>query len=418
MVCNLSRIRRLSASVAVILVALAVAMPAGVYAQARRPATAPVPPPQKKSEPEILFERAEKAYIAKSYKAAAEDFDKVLTTYGNVLPSKACAMLELRIAACAQAQKDWATAEKYILLFLKRPNGTEDLLDKDNNYRGIAQVTLADVYAKQQKWDLAINLLAAIIRPTNISLRLQDRARAAIALTRIYEEKNKEATAGVIKKTALDSIEILRIFTAQRQYNIPEIKDAANRIVELYIKAGDTKAAQMLQDEISARVTKSPLDEVTANFQRIEIAHSLWEQAESLPREEKEVRNPAYRMALTTFQECLRRNALAALVDEAIKAQNALVDEAKRTLPEKPTDEQKDAVAKLEAKRDALQKAIDDFSKSKDYDAYLSYRIGLCLIELERHWEAYIALRDVLVNHPGFSRASAAYYYYIRTLRA
>jgi tetratricopeptide (TPR) repeat protein len=83
----------------------------------------------------------------------------------------------------------------------------------------------------------------------------------------------------------------------------------------------------------------------------------------------------------------------------------------------KPNPEQAEAIRRAQAELDQFKKIEAEFKANKDYDAFISYRIGLCLLELKRPWEAYVAFLDIFENSPGFSRISGAYYYHIIALR-
>ncbi|MDR2981263.1 MAG: tetratricopeptide repeat protein, partial [Puniceicoccales bacterium] len=411
MVRAFSRIQRLSASLAVILVALAVTNPPASYAQAQQAGQTE----RKKSPQELLAEKAERNFVERKYEEALASYQELLTKSGSAMLEEQRAFLQLRIASCHFYLKKWENAEKGLLEFLdtkKYPNGTGDIIDPQNNFRGAAQITLADVYSRQKKWDAAIDVLQRISRSTDI--RMDDRTRATVALTRMLEGKAKDAGGDAVKKAAEQSIEIIKPLLSTRNYALPEIKEAANRLVELYTKAGLVKEARALQDEMSAQISGSPLDVAVANFQRIEMGDSLFEQAENEGDPDRRIQ--LYRSALTSYQETLRRNSISHLIDKAVEMKNAEV-EAIKTRYTNPTEEQQNQIAKVAADRDAFVKITENFKKNNDYDAFISYRIGLCLLELKRPWEAYIAFKDIFDTNPNFSRASTATYYYIHTLK-
>lgn len=83
----------------------------------------------------------------------------------------------------------------------------------------------------------------------------------------------------------------------------------------------------------------------------------------------------------------------------------------------KPDDNAKIKIEEARAGVEQFKKIEADFAANKDYDAFISYRIGLCLLELNKHWEAFVAFRDIFDNNPGFTKVSGAYYYYILALR-
>ncbi|MDR2429319.1 MAG: outer membrane protein assembly factor BamD [Puniceicoccales bacterium] len=366
---------------------------------------------------EGLFGSAKYREALKGYEAFRKKHEKFSFT------EEYKALFQLRIASCAYYLKDWATAERELLEFLKSPNGTGDLIDLQNNYIGIAQVTLSDVYARQEKWNEAVDLLSKLVRkPDSLS---EDRTRAMVALTRVLEAKNAGGNAATIKKIAQDSIAYLKPLISTRNYAVPEIKETANRIVELLIKIGEEKEARALQDDISAQVSGSALDIAMANFQRIDMGDSLFRRADA--GGDAQTRLQLYRQALSSYQETLRHRALSQIIDEAVRlkeeevtrfknANPKLTEPPKEGEPAKEADPLKEKLAKLIESKEVFLKAAQAFKENKDYDAFISYRIALCLLELKRPWEAYIAFRDVFDNNTGFSNENIARYYYITAL--
>ncbi|MDR1497817.1 MAG: hypothetical protein LBS59_05320 [Puniceicoccales bacterium] len=371
-----------------------------------------------------LFSKAEKLFQTSKFKEAIKSYAQLLVDgekSGLFEENPASsALVHLRLASCYYNLKLWPFAEKELLIFLdvkKHPKGTDSLLGSDNNYRGIAQITLSDVYAKQKKWDDAIKLLATVTQRSNFNIRQEDRIRAIVLLTRVLEAKGDadEASAAVKKKIASDSLQqYLLPIIAGRAYQIPEVKDAAHRAVELYTKIGATKEARALSDGISSVLTGNPLDKVNANFRLFEIGDSLFEQAET--ENDKDRKKNLYTQSLSTYQEVLRANALNAILDDAIKIQENKVIVLQNSMP-KPDDEQKAVIEKAEAEKARFMEVVENFRKSNDYNAIISYRIALCLLELKRPWEAYYAFRDIFDNNPKFSRMPTAHFFYIQALR-
>ena len=123
-----------------------------------------------------------------------------------------------------------------------------------------------------------------------------------------------------------------------------------------------------------------------------------------------------YNQALASYQGTLRRATVARSVTRAVEAKQAEVENLKKLYP-KPDDNAKIKIEEAIAGVEQFKKIEGEFAANKDYDAFISYRIGLCLLELNRHWEAFVAFRDIFDNNPGFSKVSGAYYYYILALR-
>ena len=411
MVCASLRFRRLSAAFAAIAAATVAALPSLVFAQAKQePAAAK---PQVKTPLEIEFEGIEKLFTSAQYREAAKKYDAFLKKHEKGFPPDTIALIHLRMASCAYYLKDWTVAEKELLEFLKNPNGAGIHLDLQNNYVGVAQVTLSDVYARQEKWNEAIDLLSKLVRkPDSLS---EDRTRAMVALTRVLESKNAGGNGATIKKVAQDSIAYLRPVISTRNYAVPEIKEAANRVVELLIKIGEEKEARALQDDISAQVSGSALDIAMANFQRIDMGDSLFHRADA--GGDAQARAQLYRQALSNYQETLRHRALSQIIDEAVRLKDEEVTRFTNANPNL-TEPLKETLEKLKEGREVFLKAAQAFKENKDYDAFISYRIALCLLELKRPWEAYIAFRDVFDNNPGFSKENIARYYYIMALES
>jgi len=391
---------------------------------------------------EKLFTEAERLFQAGKLEAAVKKYDELITKHANDIPNEAAyALFHLRLAACYQgiaakvptdkeegrekAQKILAAAEKELLLFLdkkKYPKGTDTLLDNSDNYRVRAQISLADVYSKEKKWEDAIKLLQTILQRANMEATEENRTHATTMLTRVLEGQASEKNSATKKKVLEYCLTLLEPRIASKDFRKPEIKDAASRVVEIHTKLGRTKEAKMLNEEINAAMSGSPLDRVMANFRRLDIGDSLFAQAENLGEQDIEQKQRIYRQALTTYQETLRSAAVSQLLDGAIKIQEERVLKTRQANSAESKDEavkqaQRDAIEKAERERDAFMGAVDAFRKNKDYDAFISYRIALCLLELKRPWEAYIAFRDIFDNAPKFSKMDIAHYFYIRALR-
>ena len=410
---------------------------AAFLATAPSPAFAAPAAPAKKEAPkpplQIALDNADKLFQAGKHREAIKAFTdfskkfeaeiKKITEMNKDEGNAINALVHLRLASSCQALKEWKAAEEELLIFLKYPKGTGNLLSENNDYVLTAQIVLADVYGQQQKWDEAIKSLDVLRRKH--ALNNADKVRLTIAYVKALVGKAEVKGPTAAKATIQESIDnILNPIIAARNYLVPEIKETAIYVVELYTKLGKAKEARGLSDAISA-AAGSPLDRAMANFQRLEIGERLFQQAEELGADAQDAKQRIYRQCLTTFQETLRAAAMNALLDDAQRIQDEKVAKITKDLASqvKSQDEEKAAnakaeIAKAEAERDVFKKAVESFQKNTDYNGFLSYRIALCLLEIGRPWEAYIAFRDIFDNNPKFSRMSIAHYYCIRALRA
>lgn len=414
---NASRSYRLAhAALLTVLVALAAA-PATTLAQAAKPA----PAKEEESPTQRLWNEAETALSKKQYKAAFDLFKKLEGESDKAgLPEKAKAAIAFRQATClyllaGQSKKaeDWAKVEEALKAFLaKYPRGTEDLLDPSNNMRGVVRLSLIEVYANQSKWDAALADLDALRRPSP-EIRAEDRVLAFVLTAKVLEEKAKGQSEADLKLALNQAMGLLKQVTAAG-IGTSESREAANKLVEVYTKLGMVKEAEQLRAEIEAKGGGSPAEMVRANVQRLEIGDARFQAAEETS--DAKARETLYRQALASYQGTLRRAALARALGQAVESKQAEVDQLNR-LYAKPDDNQKALIDKAKEEVDGFRKIQAEFTANKDYDAVIAYRIGLCLLELGRPWEAFVAFRDIFQNNPGFEKISGAYYYYIDALR-
>ncbi|MDR2513335.1 MAG: tetratricopeptide repeat protein [Puniceicoccales bacterium] len=417
-----------------VLTVLAGVAPVALLAQQKQPAkpasaaASPVPavaaqpvpsgtkePDEKKSPEEKAFMLAEREFQAGKFRVALPAYTKLAKdVVGRLGDPAAYALIQLRIASCYYSLKDWPNAEKEFQLFIEKyPDGVADLIDPNDNYFVTAQIILGEIYANQEKWDLAVKQLHGLSRGSLLTTR--DRIRAAIALTRVLEDRNKNAGEAAVRKAALEAISILTPFTASGNYIAPEVREAGERLVVLYRKAGDAKSANALNDQMNATRTGSPLDLAKASFRFIEVGNAYFDQAEVESDRARQQAN--YRYALACYQNALRNNVLSGLIGDALKIQEDSLLRLKAYNP-KPNEEMAAKISNAERERDIFLKVVETFRSSTDYDAIISYRIALCLHELGRDWEAYIAFRDIFENSPKFSKMHVAHFYYILTLRS
>lgn len=358
----------------------------------------------------VLFKQAEKLLEEKNYKQALPKYEELETMATNV-EDKLKAVLVFRKASCLYFMRDWLRAEAEFTTFLSKfPNGTGDFFDSDSR-RGLADLTLIEILAKQAKYDAALARLEKI--RANVLARPEDRVNAFRISADIIVERSKSQPEDAKKQAYSQGITLLKQATAEG-INTPERREAANKLVELYTKLGLTQEASQLKNEIDARSTGSPTEMVLSNFQRLQIGDARFASAEQAGDEV--YRATYYRDALASYQGTLRRATLTRSFEKAIEAKTADIATFAKAFP-KPNAEQAANLERVKADLVQFQKTQTEFTANVDYDAFISYRIGLCLLELKRPWEAYVAFQDIFDNSPTFSRLTGTYYYYIMALR-
>jgi tetratricopeptide (TPR) repeat protein len=396
------------AKAALLAVLLAVTPVTGdLRAQAKKP----LPAAEQKEDPlSALYKTADKTFEEKKYKEALELFEELDTKAVDVEP-KLKAVLSFRKSLCHFFIKDWPRAQAELTAFLdKYPKGTEDFFDGDNR-RGTADLLLIEALSKQGKWELALARLEKI--RTNTLARPEERVNAFTLSAQIIVDRAKSSPDDVKKAAYAQAIALLKQATADG-IGTPERREAAYKLVEMYTKLGLTKEATQLKNEIDAKSNGSPVEVVRSNFQRLEIGDARFAAAESAADEN--FRADFYRQALTNYQGTLRRANLSSSFGRAIESKQTELETLTKNFP-KPNPEQAANIEKVKQEIAQFKKIQDEFTANKDYDAFISYRIGLCLLELKRPWEAYVAFLDIFENSPGFSRIAGAYYYHILALR-
>lgn len=372
----------------------------------------PLPAAEKKEDPlSILYKDAVKTFEEKKYREALALFEELDTKAVDVEP-KLKAVVSFQKSLCHFFIKDWPRAEAELTSFLEKyPKGTEDFLSDSDNRRGTAELLLIEAFSKQGKWELALARLEKI--RTNTLARPEERVNAFTLSAQIVVDRAKNGQEDVKKAAYAQAIALLKQATADG-ISTPERREAAYKLVEMYTKLGLTKEATQLKNEIDAKSNGSPVEVVRSNFQRLEIGDARFAAAESAADEN--FRADFYRQALTNYQGTLRRANLSSSFGRAIEAKQNEVETLTKTYP-KPNPEQAANIEKAKQEVAQFKKIQDEFNANKDYDAFISYRIGLCLLELKRPWEAHVAFLDIFENSPGFSRISGAYYYHILALR-
>ena len=379
-----------------------------LYAQTKKP----LPTAEKKEDPlSVLYKEAVKTFEEKKYKEALVIFEDLDAKAVDVEP-KLKAVVSFQKSLCHFFIKDWPRAEAELTSFLEKyPKGTEDFLSDSDNRRGTAELLLIEAFSKQGKWDLALARLEKI--RTNALTRLEERVNAYTLSAQIIVERSKNGQEDAKKAAYAQAISLLKQATADG-IGTPERREAAYKLVEMYTKLGLTKEATQLKNEIDAKSNGSPVEVVRSNFQRLEIGDARFGAAESAADEN--FRADFYRQALTNYQGTLRRANLSSSFGRAIEAKQTEVDTLTKNFA-KPSPEQAANIEKAKQEVAQFKKIQEEFNANKDYDAFISYRIGLCLLELKRPWEAHVAFLDIFENSPGFSRISGAYYYHILALR-
>jgi len=372
----------------------------------------PLPTAEKKEDPlSLLYKDAIKNLEEKKYKEALVLFEELDTKAVDVEP-KLKAVVSFQKSLCQFFIKDWPRAEAELTAFLdKFPKGTEDFLSDTDNRRGTAELLLIEAFSKQGKWELALVRLEKI--RTNSLARPEERVNAFTLSAQIIVDRAKSSPEDVKRAAYAQAITLLKQATADG-ISTPERREAAYKLVEMYIKLGLTKEAAQLKNEIDAKSSGSPVEVVRSNFQRLEIGDARFSGAETAADEN--FRADFYRQALTNYQGTLRRANLSSSFGRAIEAKQNEVDALTKNFP-KPNPEQAANLEKTKQEVVQFKKIQEEFNANKDYDAFISYRIGLCLLELKRPWEAHVAFLDIFENSPGFSRISGAYYYHILALR-
>jgi len=371
----------------------------------------PLPTAEKKEDPlSLLYKDAIKNLEEKKYREALALFEDLDAKAVDVEP-KLKAVVSFQKSLCHFFIKDWPRAETELTAFLdKFPKGTEDFLDTDNR-RGFVELLLIEAFSKQGKWELALARLEKI--RTNTLARPEERVSAFTLSAQIIVDRAKSSPDDVKRAAFAQAITLLKQATASG-ITTPESREAAYKLVEMYTKLGLTKEATQLKNEIDAKSNGSPVEVVRSNFQRLEIGDARFSAAETAADEN--FRADFYRQALNNYQGTLRRANLSSSFGRAIEAKQAEVDTMTKNFP-KPNPEQAANLEKTKLEVVQFKKIQEEFNANKDYDAFISYRIGLCLLELNRPWEAHVAFLDIFENSPGFSRISGAYYYHILALR-
>ncbi|MGA0132803.1 MAG: tetratricopeptide repeat protein [Opitutales bacterium] len=357
-----------------------------------------------------LFKDAEKLFDAKKYREALEKYVEV-EKKSDQAQDMYKAVISFRKGSCYYFMKDWPRTEKEFTDFLaKYPKGTEDFFDSDNR-RGVAELTLIESFSSQGKWDAALTRLEKI--RNSITERPEVRVNAFALSAKISVDRAKSGDEAAKKAGYSQAVTFLQQAIAEG-VSTPERREAAIQLVEIYTKLGLVKEAEQLKARVDANKSGSPADLIRSNFQLLSIGDARFTSADSAVDEI--ARGTLYRQALASYQGTMRATAVTRDLGKGMAAKEETLEALTKANP-KPNDEMKVRIEQARVDLESFKKIDAEFKANKDYDAIISYRIGLCLLELGRPWEAFVAFKDIFERSPGFTRITGAYYYYVITLR-
>lgn len=379
---------------------------------------APKPAAPAKADPLMtLLEGGEADFFAGKYAPAILKYDEALKKFGTSMNDDQRGAISFRRAASLFFLKKWPEAEAALKDFLTTfPNGAGKILDPNNNMRGAAKLSLVEAQVTQKKFDEALAGLQSFT--VSLDNSQSDKTKAWIYMAAVVQLKFASGTPEEQKGAVTTAINILRRAIQGTNISLPEVREAAYKLVELYTKAGMVAEATALRKELEARIT-NPADLVRANFLKLDLGDSYFRQAEELQGLDNaadiEKRNGLYKQAIAAYQGVHRRKYIESFMDKAVEQSEATVEKTKG-LPKNADGTDAEPARKAVEDAAAIKKIRDDFQNNKSYDSLLAYRLGLCLTELKRPWEARVAFKDILKNNPDFEKADIAHYYYIVSL--
>lgn len=292
------------------------------------------------------------------------------------------------------------------------------LYPQDINRIATTQISLADIYMKQKKWGEAREQLQRVSKLATLSQAEKMRMEIVRADV-IQKEAEESGDSEKIKKGLATAEQLLKTIVAGVG-NTPEAIEAKLRLVQVYLKQGKRGEAEALKNEIDSAGTKDPASIIRSNMQGLSLGDNYFQQALDLQGTEEEQSRELFRDALSRYQRVLRKKALVEYFPPAIDTARKKLEEFKAKIAEtteEPNDAQAAEIDKLQSALEELEGFKNDFVDNKDYDALISFRIGACLISLNRPWEAYVAFRDVVDNHKEFAQITLAAFYHITCLR-
>ncbi len=426
-------------TVLALLATISLALFTAPQAQAQAKKKAPAKPAAAQARPvtqQTLLEDSEAAFAERRYEDADKLYATLIEKYTPMMLSEQVAALTVRRAACQLNRGKWAEAEPFLRDFLdlqKFPNGAGDILLPGNNFRGAAMLSLSECLAKQGKHDEAIRGLRMFSLGVATD-QFSDRMKAVMYMADLTEQKAAKGTPAEQQAATRAAMEMVKPIT-QNNLTIPEVREAGYKLVGLYTKLGMAAEANQLRSELEAKLT-NPADLVRSNFLKLELGDRYFGEAEALQGStapsDVVKRQGLYKSAIAAYQGVHRRKYIGAFMDKAIEQAQARVEQIK-SRPAAPANAANSNATGLQAGEDPLRKAEEDlealkrnresFQKNKSYDSVLAYRLGLCLVELQRPWEARIAFKEIMDKDPDFEipgadgamekKGDVANYYYI-----
>ena len=413
-----------AAAFAAVLVALSPAASPSAFAQAA-PAKKPA---AQKSRLEIAAEAAFKLANEKKYAEAIDAFTKLKNgEYKNFLQEQGMtSLIDYQIAACILAQKKWPEAERALADFIEKYPKDPQIMD--------VRLSLVTCYIQQENWEAARQMIDSILKQNpSQALRLKASISRADLLQKEGEAKDK---AGTPPPEGVESNEKYALTVAAQNLFaltnndiwIPEMIAARQKLISLYYSLGRRKEANALKAKVEGYLSGKggaldPASQIRANMQNLEVGDDYFGQAQEIDPEiadetELAKQEELFRQALQIYQGIMRKEQLVECFGPALESAKAAVETAKKNGGETPSESDQEKIDKAEERLAELEDYKTAFDENKDFDALISFRIGACLLSLDRAWEGYVAFRDILDNHKDFEMLSTATYYYILTLRA
>ncbi len=367
---------------------------------------------QKNLSAAALVERGLKELQEQKVDDAIKTFNEIKSsTRYQKLTLEQKASLDYLIATAYYQKEDWSEVEAILRDFRQTyPNGTGN--EQDNKV-GSAMISLADVYMRQEKWAEARATLEQVRKLARATAA--DRMRTEVVLADVVQ---KEAEAsGDAEKTKLayaTAEDILKRIVAGMP-NTPEVVEAKQRLIQLYLKVGKQKEAEALKNEIDSSGAKDPASVIRSNIQGLSLGDNYF--TKGLDEFDDNLKEEYFSEALSRYQKVLRQAALVEYFEPALQTARAALEDYKKNVSDEPNEAQSQKIEKFQDEIDELEDYKKQFAENKDYDATISFRIGACLFMQKRYWEAYVAFADVVDNHSDFSQIASATYYYILCLR-
>ncbi len=396
-----------------------------LHAQAAKPAAKAAAKPAAKETLEDILTDAESKFFSGKYPDAIARYKQAEDMFGKKMNADQLGAIAIRVASCHFQAKKWKDAETSFLNFLdetKFPNGAGGILDPIDNFRGKAQLSLAFAQTQLKKYDEALTGLAAF--DVNVKNPEADRIKARTFRAEVLQMRAATGTPADKKQALQRAAELLSQTLRSAPISRPEVKEAGYKLVQIYGKLGKVKEAEQLRQELEAKIT-NPVELVRSNFLKMELGDRYFQDAEELlsssSDEDSARREALYKQAIDAYQGVHSRAYISGFMDKALAMAEKRVEQAKTMPmvknPEKPDEPAKpEGLLKAESDFEAIKKIHEDFAKNKDYDSLLAYRLGLCLTELHRPWEALIALKEIIDKNPEFESIDIAYYHYINAL--